>query len=108
MKTSETAVLSPEAEPVSELPPANGKAAAPPAGSGHDTLDLGWTRMNIRRLQLIQKQVHHGLAVDEEQELLLLQSEMSRRVNAASPLPFDALERLEEYVDRAERHSSRS
>lgn len=65
-----------------------------------------WDQQNERRVSLIRKRHRDGLTGEEQSELDRLQAEMSARINAVRPLPFEALESLERYVDEAERRLS--
>ena len=58
---------------------------------------------SARRLELIKKRTRQGLGQSEQEELDQLQIAMSREINNRYPLPFEALDMLEEYVDQAER-----
>ena len=69
-------------------------------------MNEAWTHRNARRVSLIRKRLRQALTDEEQEELDRLQSEMDEELDAASPLPFDALEKLEEHVDRAERRLS--
>lgn len=63
-----------------------------------------WILQNERRIALIKRRVRHSLTPEEHEELERLQADMSRQLNSAHPLPFDALMKLEEYVDEAARN----
>lgn len=63
-------------------------------------------KLNARRVFLIRKRFRDGLLQEEEDELAHLQAEMSEHVNSSLPLPFDALDELEEFVEQAERRLS--
>jgi hypothetical protein len=68
-----------------------------------ESADEYWDRQNARRVSLIRKRHGDGLTNEEHIELNDLQAEMSAHINAVHPLPFEALEQLERYVDEAER-----
>ncbi len=92
-------------DPLEPSPDLKGHAS-PLEGRRPGGVNKEWTRQNMRRVLLIKKQIRQGLTPREEEELDQLQSEMSRQLNAAFPLPFDELDKLEEYVDQAERRLS--
>lgn len=79
----------------------NPSQAQPPVAN-----DRALRRQNARRVSLIRKRLHEGLDDAEQEELDNLQAEMSTHVNALFPLPFEELDRLEEYVKDAERRLS--
>ncbi|MDQ2732845.1 MAG: hypothetical protein M3Y56_14395 [Armatimonadota bacterium] len=81
--------------------PNDGTEISFPASDGAPDKNSQWTEQNTRRIALIKKRVRQNLTSYELEELERLQSEMSQRLNAAHPLPFDALNELEEYVDQA-------
>ncbi len=83
-----------------------GNGHVPTEAAPRDGTNDPWEDQNERRVSLIQKRHRHGLTSDEQNELDRLQAEMSARINAVRPLPFDALEKLERYVDEAERRLS--
>lgn len=68
----------------------------------HASSQTSWQTHNRRRVALIRQQTQRALQPDEQSELALLQSEASRRVNKAFPLPFDMLDELERYVEQVE------
>jgi len=95
--------------PASGDEPAEAMPGPEPAVSSKHRQHSGadpWNQQNEQRVSLIQKRHRHGLTSDEQNELDGLQAEMSARINAVRPLPFDALEKLERYVDEAERRLS--
>lgn len=100
------AVLPVDADEPAELSSNRDNEAVPSRSRGRGGMSEAWARRNTRRVFLIRKRLQQGLADEEQEELDRLQSEMSRRLNAAFPLPFDALDRLEDYVDQAERRLS--
>ncbi len=100
------AVLPVDADESVELSSDRDDEAAPSRSRGRDGVSKAWSGRNARRTSLIRKRLQQGLTAGEQEELDRLQSEMSRQINATFPLPFDALDRLEEYVDQAERRLS--
>ena len=73
-----------------------------PAGAGEEAQSQreqaeALSRINRRRLELINRRT---LSPAEERELDELQARMSAHVNAEHPLPFAALERMEEFARR--------
>jgi hypothetical protein len=62
--------------------------------------DAEWRVCNDRRIALIGKQFSLGLTPAEAAELQDLQAEADRRLHESAPLPFEHLERMEEYVRR--------
>jgi len=78
----------------------NGHAAVKTAG--RNDASKYWDRQNARRVFLIKKELNEKLTPVERDELDRLQTEMSEHLNTVRPLPFEALERLEKYVDEAE------
>ncbi len=71
-----------------------------------DGANKAWNDGNARRVFLIRKRLRDGLSHEEQEELERLQWEMSKQLNSSSPLPFDALDKLEEFVEQAERRLS--
>lgn len=90
-----------------DAPPENANAPLEPAVEGvkaaHALGQTSWQAQNRRRVALIRQQTQRALQPNEQSELTLLQSEASRRVNKAFPLPFDMLDELERYVEQAEK-----
>lgn len=60
-----------------------------------------WSNLNNRRFHLISKKHTQGLRPEEEQELNQLQELASQRMDAAAPLPFATLARLEDFARKA-------
>ena len=60
-----------------------------------------WTRINQRRIHLIDKQFSKGLSATEEAELGQLQALMDSYIDAVHPLPTQSLRELRESVRQA-------
>jgi hypothetical protein len=66
-----------------------------------------WLLKNRRRVYLIEKKYRSGLSRSETVELLQLQEDASRQVNARAPLPMEPLEALGALADRLEQGKPR-
>lgn len=66
-------------------------------------LEDDWNDKNTRRIYLIRKR-KSGLSEEEQEELKNLKKELSKELNAAYPLPFKNLEKLEKYVNKSKKH----
>jgi len=59
-----------------------------------------WDTQNRRRIALIRKSVHEGLAIDEQAELQSLQEAADQRLEARDRQLLDELARFKEAVER--------
>ena len=75
------------------------KVESAPAGGGEEAQDQSeeMSRVNRRRIELIKRK---ALSPAEERELEALQGKMNAFVDEKYPLPFAALERMEEFAQK--------